>query len=100
MSEPLSNEAISAITAAVDAAFEDEIAFLQDIVRARSLRGEEAGVQKIIADALRDRAYDVETYGLDVAQLQSHPAYSPATIDYTDTFNVSGRKKSGHGGRR
>lgn len=99
MSEPLSNEAISAITAAVDAAFEDEIAFLQEIVRARSLRGEEAGVQKIIADALRDRAYDVETYGLDVAQLQSHPAYSPATIDYTDTFNVSGRKKSAHGGR-
>ena len=99
MSQPLSKEAVSAITAAVDAAFENEIAFLQEIVRAKSLRGEEAGVQRIVADALRSRDYDVETYPVDVASLRSHPAFSPATIDYKDTFNVSGRKTSKTSGR-
>ncbi|MGX1498058.1 acetylornithine deacetylase [Labrenzia sp. MBR-25] len=99
MSQPLSNEAVSAITAAVDAAFENEISFLQEIVRAKSLRGEEAGVQRIVADALRSRDYDVETYPVDVASLRSHPAFSPATIDYKDTFNVSGRKTSKTSGR-
>jgi acetylornithine deacetylase len=99
MSQPLSKEAVSAITAAVDAAFENEIAFLQEIVRAKSLRGEEAGVQRIIADALRSRDYDVETYPLDLTSLRSHAAYSPATIDYKDTFNVSGRKVPKSNGR-
>ncbi|WP_417708408.1 ArgE/DapE family deacylase [Roseibium aggregatum] len=99
MSQPLSKEAVSAISAAVDTAFENEIAFLQEIVRAKSLRGEEAGVQRIVADALRSRDYDVETYPVDVASLRSHPAFSPATIDYKDTFNVSGRKTSKTSGR-
>lgn len=89
---PLSQDAIAAITAAVDARFEDQVGFLQDIVRAPSLRCEEAGVQRIVEEALKGRGYDVETYPLDVAALQSHPAYSPATIDYADTFNVAGRK--------
>ncbi|MHA7773950.1 ArgE/DapE family deacylase [Roseibium sp. M-1] len=93
MSETLSSAAIAAIIGAVDAKFEDEVAFLQEIVRAPSLRGEEAGVQKIVAGALAGRGYEVETYPVDVAALKHHPAYSPATIDYTGTFNVSGRKR-------
>ncbi|WP_269583303.1 ArgE/DapE family deacylase [Roseibium sp. Sym1] len=89
---PLSQDAIAAITSAVDAQFENQVAFLQEIVRAPSLRGEEAGVQRIVSGALKERGYEVETYPLDVAALKEHPAGSPATIDYADTFNVSGRK--------
>lgn len=89
---PLSQDAVAAIMAAVDAAFEDQVAFLQEIVRAPSLRGQEAGVQSIVAEALKSHGYEVETYPLDVAALKAHPAASPATIDYAGTYNVSGRK--------
>ncbi|WP_299811613.1 ArgE/DapE family deacylase [uncultured Roseibium sp.] len=89
----LPENAISAITDAVDASFEKEIAFLQEIVRSPSLRGEEAGVQEIVAGALNSRGYQVETYPIDTEALKDHPAYSPATIDYAGTYNVSGRKQ-------
>jgi len=89
---PLSQDAIAAITSAVEAQFENQVGFLQEIVRSPSLRGEEAGVQRIVEAALNGRGYDVETYPLDLSALQDHPAYSPATIDYADTFNVTGRK--------
>lgn len=92
MPPSLTADAVAAITRAVDARFETEVAFLQEIVRAPSLRGQEAGVQRIVARALTSRGYDVSTFPIDVARLQAHPAYSPATIDYADTFNVSGRK--------
>ncbi|TYC51354.1 ArgE/DapE family deacylase [Rhodobacterales bacterium] len=92
MTHDLSPEAAEAITAAVESRFEHQLAFLEEVVRAPSLRGAEAGVQTIVLDALRKRDYDVETYGIDVEALRSHPAYSPATIDYADTFNVSGTK--------
>ncbi|GAB4577130.1 MAG: ArgE/DapE family deacylase [Roseibium sp.] len=95
MPQPLSQDAVAAITDAVDAGFERQIAFLQEAVRAPSLRGREAGVQRIVAEALRARGYDVETCPLDAAELKDHPAWSPATIDYRDTFNVCGRKRPG-----
>lgn len=93
MQETLPSAAIAAITEAVEAAFEKEIAFLQEIVRAPSLRGDEAGVQRIVAGALAGRGYEVETYPVEVEALKNHPAFSPATIDYAGTFNVSGRKR-------
>ncbi|MEO9527154.1 MULTISPECIES: ArgE/DapE family deacylase [Alphaproteobacteria] len=85
-------DTIAAITKAVEEDFEKQVAFLQEIVRAPSLRGQEAGVQRIVAEALETRGYDVATCPIDVALLKNHPAFSPATTDYADTFNVSGRK--------
>ncbi|WP_428645376.1 ArgE/DapE family deacylase [Roseibium sp.] len=92
MPTSISDDAATAIQNAVEANFEKEVSFLQQIVRARSLRGGEAAVQRIVQSALVDRHYDVETYPVDVTTLCDHPAYSPATIDYANTFNVSGRK--------
>ncbi len=93
MPSPLSSDAIDAINAAVDARFETQITFLQEIVRSPSFRGEEAGVQNLIAGALGERGYAVETCEIDLEALKDHPAYSPATIDYAGTFNVSGTKR-------
>ncbi|PVB62874.1 ArgE/DapE family deacylase [Labrenzia sp. 011] len=100
MPTPLPEDAIAAITHAVDTSFEKQVAFLQEIVRAPSLRGAEAGVQGIVAQALKARGFEVETYPVDAEALKDHPAYSPATIDYAGTFNVSGRKQpTGTSGR-
>ncbi len=92
MPTSLPDDAVTALQNAVDANFEKQVSFLQQIVRAQSLRGEEAAVQRIVKSALVDRHYDVETYPVEVAVLSDHQAYSPATIDYANTFNVSGRK--------
>jgi len=92
MPSPLASDTAAAIQTAVETRFENQISFLKDIVRAPSLRGEEAGVQTLVADALTARGYEVETYKVDREELRTHPTYSPATIDYADTFNVSGRK--------
>ncbi len=92
MPAALSPSAITAIKQKVAERFDDQVAFLQEMVRAPSLRGQEAGVQAIVADALRKRGYEVETYGIDLARLKDHPACSPATIDYAETHNVSGKK--------
>lgn len=97
---PLSEDATAAIVEAVDAHFERQIEFLREIVRAPSLHGREAGVQTTVADALRSRGYNVETHALDVEALAEHPAASPATIDYADTFNVIGRKTPRNGDGR
>lgn len=93
MQTSLSSDAVAAIKTAAADRFETQIAFLQEIVRAPSLRGAEAGVQTIVADALNRRGYEVERFGIDPGAVGSHPAYSPATIDYEGTFNVSGRRK-------
>ncbi|WP_346899247.1 ArgE/DapE family deacylase [uncultured Roseibium sp.] len=92
MTEPLSPSEIDRIKQAVEANFETQVSFLQDLVRSASLRGEEAEVQTMVARALVDRRYDVERFSVDPQAVDEHPAYSPATIDYADTFNVSGMK--------
>ncbi|MBN9669382.1 ArgE/DapE family deacylase [Roseibium aggregatum] len=92
MSSPLASDTIDAIKTAVETRFESQISFLREVVRAPSLRGEEAGVQTLVAEALAARGYEVETYKVDREALKTHPAYSPATINYADTFNVSGVK--------
>lgn len=79
------------ILRAVDAQFESQVAFLQDLVRAPSQRGAEAGAQEFIAKALETRGYTVDRFGITPEMLASgHPAFSPATVDYAETFNVVG----------
>lgn len=92
MSQSLSSTEIDRIKQAVEANFDKEAAFLQEVVRSVSLRGEEAGVQDIVSDALKQRGYKVDAFPLDVETLSAHPGFSPATIDYADTYNVVGTK--------
>ena len=92
MTDPLSATEIDRIKQAVEANFETQVSFVQELVRAASLRGEEAAVQAIVARELVERRYDVERFGVDPEAIAEHPAFSPATIDYADTFNVAGMK--------
>ena len=62
--EPLLSERqIDRIIRAVEDRFEEQVAFLQQLVRADSLRGNEAGVQGIVSDAL-GVASDYEMCGI------------------------------------
>ncbi|MXQ14045.1 ArgE/DapE family deacylase [Microvirga makkahensis] len=78
------------ILIAVDKAFETQVAFLSELVRCVSLRGQEAGVQTLIEAALLERGYDVDRQMIDTALIGRHPAFSPATASYENSWNVIG----------
>ena len=83
----------ASILANVDKAFDRQVAFLSSLVRCKSLRGLERGVQEVVEAALRERGFDVRRVGIDRALIGKHPAFSPATIDYDETWNVVGVKE-------
>ncbi|MEW9614680.1 ArgE/DapE family deacylase [Shinella sp. S4-D37] len=87
------------IAAAVDRLFEEEVQFLETLVRFKSLRNEETAAQDFIATGLRERGYAVDRLRTDAALIGKHPAFSPATVDYAESWNVVGRKAGSGGGR-
>ncbi|MER8440149.1 ArgE/DapE family deacylase [Mesorhizobium sp. M1312] len=91
---------IERIIQAVEARFDEQIEFLTQLVRADSLRGNEAGVQKIVSAALASRGYDVRSFAIDPARIGVDPAFSPTKFDLKDSSVVVGLKPaSGEGGR-
>jgi acetylornithine deacetylase len=68
---------LARLTAAVEANFERETAFLADLVRFPSTRGNEAPLQDWMARQLAARGYAVDRYTLADVPLASHPKASP-----------------------
>lgn len=69
-------------------------------MRFKSVRNEEVAVQDFIETALKERGFDVSRFRTDASQIGTHPAFSPATVDYDESWNVVGRKHAaGFGGR-
>lgn len=88
------------ISAAVDQRFDEQVAFLQTLVKFRSLRNEEAAAQDFIQAALNDRGFVTDRVKTDASRIGHHAAFSPATVDYSDSWNIVGRRAgSGSGGR-
>jgi acetylornithine deacetylase len=91
---------IERIVKAVEARFDEQIEFLTQLVRADSLRGNEAAVQKIVSTALASRGYDVRSFAIDPTRIGEDPAFSPTKFDLKDSSVVVGLKPaSGEGGR-
>lgn len=84
------SELETAILAAVDAAFDEQIAFTKELTRVPSLRGAEATVQDVVSDAFRARGLAVDRWRLDPAALTGHPGASPVAVSYEDAWNVVG----------
>ena len=97
---PAMTSANARILNAVDQSFESEVQFLEKLVAFRSLRNEEAEAQDFIQAALRQRGFAVERLRTDASKIGRHPAFSPATVDYTESWNVVGRKTAGGSGGR
>jgi acetylornithine deacetylase len=68
---------LARLAAAVDANFERETAFLADLVRFPSTRGNEAPLQDWMARQLAARGYAVDRFTLADVPLASHPKASP-----------------------
>ena len=80
------------ILAAVDLAFESQVGFLSDLVRCASLREQESEVQQLVEATLLERGYDVQRQVIDQALIGRHPAFSPATVSYENSWNVIGAR--------
>ena len=89
------------IRRAVDDNFDDQLAFIAELVRQPSTRGNEAGAQDLMARTLRDRGYAVDQWPLRVDELKHMPGFSPVDIDYeaADATTVVGVQRSAGTGR-
>lgn len=86
LDEKLSEE----ILAAVDAGFQKQVAFTQDLVRFPSLRGQEHTAQDWIFERLKERDLAMDRWTIDVADIENHPGFSPVKVDYTNAINLVG----------
>ncbi|WP_316225414.1 ArgE/DapE family deacylase [Bradyrhizobium sp. SZCCHNS3052] len=71
------NDVMERLAAAVDANFARQVAFLQQLVQFRSLRGEEAPVQDWLAREFATRGYQVDRFSLEDVDLMRHPKAAP-----------------------
>ncbi len=82
------------IVTAVEASFDEQIRFTQDLVRFPSLRGQEATAQDFLARELGARGFAVDRWTIDVADIQDMPGYSPKLDGYQDAYVTVGALRS------
>lgn len=73
---------------AVEAGFDEQVAFTRELVRHPSLRGHELSAQDVYDAALRRRGYAVDRWAIDPGAIREHPGFSPVEADYTNAVNV------------
>ena len=86
----LSEEQTRRILQAVDAHFDAQLAFTQDLVRFPSLREQEHTAQDFLYEAMRARGFAMDRWKIDVKDIESHPGFGPVTVSYENAFNVVG----------
>ncbi|RYH09479.1 ArgE/DapE family deacylase [Tropicimonas sp. IMCC6043] len=79
---------------AVDAAFDDECAFLSELVSYPSTRGNEQSAQDFMARELSARGHEVDRWQIDVDEIRGLPGFSPVLGPYDDAMNVVGSHRS------
>ncbi len=83
-------ESLSRIPDAVDAGFDDQVAFLSDFVRIPSVRFQEGPAQDFMADALRARGYAVDDWSIALDDLEPLPGFGPIEGDFSRARSVVG----------
>ena len=88
------------IQTAVDAQFEEQIAFTSELVKFPSVRGAEQTAQDFVAKSLREWGYAVDMWAMHIDELNHLPGFSPVTVSYDNALNVVGshrpKKSQGH----
>ena len=84
----LDNKIVKKIVAAVDTAFEEQLAFTQELVRFPTQRGQEHVAQEFMAQAMHDRGLPVDRWTIDLEDICHHPGFSPVNVSYENAVNV------------
>jgi acetylornithine deacetylase len=83
----------------VDATRDQSIAFLQQMIAIPSVTGDEARIQKFLADYMAKLGLSVDTWETDWETLKKHPAYRPVDRGYEGRPNIVATVKGTGGGR-
>jgi acetylornithine deacetylase len=79
---------------AVDAAFDDQVAFLAALTAVPSTRGNEQGAQTLMAEALGGRGLAVDRWQIALDDIRDRPGFSPVLGPYEDAVNVVASHRS------
>ncbi|MFC4671750.1 ArgE/DapE family deacylase [Seohaeicola nanhaiensis] len=79
---------------AVDHLFDDQTAFLSELVAFPSTRGNEQDAQDYMAQAFEDRGLATDRWTIDVADIQGLPGFSPVVGNYENAVNVVGAHRA------
>src|SRR6202040_26609 len=83
----------------IDENREQSIGFLQKMIAIPSVTGDEAKIQKFLADYLAGIGLDVDMWETDWEELKKHPAYRPVARGYEGRPNIVATLKGTGGGR-
>jgi acetylornithine deacetylase len=75
------------------------IIFLQKMIAIPSVTGDEAAIQKFVADYMSGIGIEVDMWDTDWEELKKHPAYRPVDRGYEGRPNIVGTLKGSGGGR-
>ncbi len=84
----------SQIMTAVDKRFDEQIAFLSELSSHPSTRGNEQSAQSMMAEGLKERGYETDTWAINVDDIAHLPGFSPVIGNYDDAVNVVGTHHS------
>ncbi|HEY0200895.1 MAG TPA: ArgE/DapE family deacylase [Burkholderiaceae bacterium] len=85
-----SEKLIASIIAAVDAAFDRQLAFTQTLVNFDSTRGNEKMAQRFMAQAFAERSLSVDQWHIDINAIKDLRGFAPVHTCYDDAVNVVG----------
>jgi acetylornithine deacetylase len=74
---------VGQIVSSVEAGFDEQIRYTQDLIRLRSVRGDEHVIQDRVFRELRGRGYAMERYEIDQNAIERHPGGSPFSDEHS-----------------
>ena len=83
----------------IDENREKSITFLQQMIAIPSVTGDEAKIQKFLADYMANIGLDVDMWETDWEELKKHPGYRPVDRGYEGRPNIVATLKGSGGGR-
>jgi acetylornithine deacetylase len=83
----------------VEKSREKAIELLRNMISIPSVTGDEAAIQKYLADYMEDRGLEVDMWETDWEQLKKHPGYRPVQRGYQGRPNLVATLKGVGGGR-
>ena len=83
----------------IDENREKSITFLQQMIAIPSVTGDEAKIQKFLADYMANIGLDVDMWETDWDELKKHPGYRPVDRGYEGRPNIVATLKGSGGGR-
>ena len=95
----MSTNARQKVLEKIDERRDQAIGFLQKMIAIPSVTGDEAKIQKFLADYLAGIGLDVDTWETNWEELKKHPAYRPVARGYEGRPNIVATLKGTGGGR-